>query len=128
MVAPRFPLHVVHWPDLPHTPPAAPSSRTTTRPTVRPAPRIARSRDLVPWADPYIALLIRKLQEEVRAERSLQRNGAAEDDDERMEMLDRIDLEAAPPSPDEPLDFPLDFEFPDSPDCNWDDAWPSQPR
>ena len=29
-----------------------------------------RSRDLLPWADPYIASLIRRLQAEVRAERA----------------------------------------------------------
>lgn len=35
-----------------------------------------RARDLVPWADPYIAGLIRKLQEEVRAEREVEQRQA----------------------------------------------------
>ena len=35
----------------------------------RPAPRGALVRDLLPWADPYVAGLIRKLQDEVRRER-----------------------------------------------------------
>jgi hypothetical protein len=29
-------------------------------------------KDLLPWADPYVAQLIRKLQDEVRAERKMQ--------------------------------------------------------
>ena len=37
--------------------------------TDRPAPRGALARDLLPWADPYVAGLIKKLQEEVRSER-----------------------------------------------------------
>ena len=31
----------------------------------------AMARDLLPWADPYVAQLIKNLQEEVRQERSL---------------------------------------------------------
>jgi hypothetical protein len=34
--------------------------------------RGALARDVVPWADPYVAQLIRKLQEEVRYERRMQ--------------------------------------------------------
>jgi hypothetical protein len=34
------------------------------------ARRAGSARDLSPWADPYIAGLIRKLQDEVRAERT----------------------------------------------------------
>ncbi len=37
-----------------------------------------RARDLLPWADPYIAKLIRNLQDEVRSERATDRK-------ERME-------------------------------------------
>ncbi len=37
-------------------------------------PDLARvSRDLLPWADPYIALLIQRLQAEVKAERAERR-------------------------------------------------------
>ena len=34
--------------------------------------RGALSRDVLPWADPYVAQLIKKLQDEVRKERRLQ--------------------------------------------------------
>ena len=34
--------------------------------------RGAIARDVLPWADPYVAQLIRKLQDEVRAERRQQ--------------------------------------------------------
>jgi hypothetical protein len=36
--------------------------------------RGAIARDVLPWADPYVAQLIKKLQEEVRAERLEQSN------------------------------------------------------
>jgi hypothetical protein len=36
------------------------------------APRGALARDVLPWADPYVAQLIKKLQDEVRFERRLQ--------------------------------------------------------
>ncbi len=39
--------------------------------------RRARARDLLPWADPYIARLIRNLQDEVRSERAAARAEAA---------------------------------------------------
>ena len=41
------------------------------------ARRAGSARDLLPWADPYIAGLIRKLQDEVRAERAGQRVDSA---------------------------------------------------
>ena len=34
--------------------------------------RSAKTRDVLPWADPYVAQLIKKLQDEVRLERRLQ--------------------------------------------------------
>ena len=34
--------------------------------------RGALARDVLPWADPYVAQLIKKLQDEVRTERKLQ--------------------------------------------------------
>ena len=34
--------------------------------------RGAMARDIVPWADPYVAQLIKKLQDEVRLERQRQ--------------------------------------------------------
>jgi hypothetical protein len=34
--------------------------------------RSAKARDVLPWADPYVAQLIKKLQDEVRLERRLQ--------------------------------------------------------
>jgi hypothetical protein len=34
--------------------------------------RGAMARDLLPWADPYVAQLIKKLQDEVRHERRMQ--------------------------------------------------------
>ncbi len=37
--------------------------------TDRRQPRGALARDLLPWADPYVAGLIKKLQDEVRSER-----------------------------------------------------------
>jgi hypothetical protein len=101
MVAPRYPLQVVFWPIV-----ASPTPPT----------RLARSRDLVPGADPYIAMLIRKLQDEVRTERTAGRWDAAQDDSSRIEAS--------------PFDFdePLDFEFPDGPAWTHDDPPPSQPR
>jgi hypothetical protein len=36
------------------------------------APRGALARDVLPWADPYVAGLIKKLQDEVRRERRAQ--------------------------------------------------------
>ena len=104
MVAPRFPLHVVYH----------------SQPSQNPAAgRIARSRDLVPWADPYIALLIRRLQDEVRAERAEQLS-TSRGDAENGELQ----LEATPPG----LEEPLDFDFPDSPSWSLEDLPPSQPR
>ena len=53
----------------------------------RPVPPQAAWREALPWADPYILGLIRKLQREVRAERAAQ---FAAQRDERA-MSDRID-------------------------------------
>ena len=51
--------------------------RCTVHGVESPAGRIfsrgAMSRDLLPWADPYLAMLIKKLQDEVRHERQLER-------------------------------------------------------
>ncbi len=44
----------------------------------RRSPRGALARDLLPWADPYVAGLIKKLQDEVRDERR-QRAGVRSD-------------------------------------------------
>ena len=62
---------------------AAICNRLTTKPSA-----------LVPWADPYIAGLVRRLQSEVRMERA--QFGQAGDGG-RLATLERADLE--PPSP-----------------------------
>ncbi len=43
--------------------------------TRSPQPRVS-ARDLLPWADPYIASLIRNLQQEVKAERAAKRRAS----------------------------------------------------
>ncbi|MEX0937634.1 MAG: hypothetical protein WDZ59_07215 [Pirellulales bacterium] len=85
MVAPRFPYRVF---ELPAHAQGSPQGR------------IAPSRDLLPWADPYIAMLIQKLQEEVKEERSQQ----------STPWEARMRGEVPPPGGSEPLEF----DFPDS--------------
>jgi hypothetical protein len=79
--------------------------------TDRCSTRGALARDLVPWADPYVLQLIRKLQDEVRQER-------AERARRRRERLyDALELDS--PLPDESawaLDIDDDLEMP------WDET------
>jgi len=72
--------------------------------------RMSSARDLLPWADPYIAGLIRKLQAEVRAERAERGLGSKR----RSVVAPSIQSEAAPPNGNGRLNF-------DAPDY---DAWP----
>ena len=70
--------------------------------------RMGSPRDLLPWADPYIAGLIRKLQAEVRAERA--ERGITK----RLRGASSLQSEATPPNGEGRLDFDVaDY-----------DAWP----
>lgn len=85
-----------------------------------------RARDLVPWADPYIASLIRKLQDEVRAEREVE---------QRRSVLVRQESAGDRPLAELLVDTWNDdapvahgpFENEDSTDCDWLGR-PGQPR
>lgn len=71
-----------------------------------PKERLA-SRDLLPWADPYIARLIRNLQDEVREERAARREKAFSS----PALIDPLHSELAPTPDDDHLDFSdPDFE------------------
>ena len=75
--------------------------------------RIGRPSDLLPWADPYIACLVRNLQEEIRHERSRAPS------DWRSTAPMQADLE--PPSPvTEP-----DWEWKEEPRWTFSDETPS---
>ncbi len=72
--------------------------------------RMESARDLLPWADPYIVGLIRKLQAEVRVERA-ERGSTT-----RLRNASSLQNEATPPNGDGRLDFhEVDY-----------DAWPSR--
>lgn len=73
--------------------------------------RQPRSRDLLPWADPYIAKLIRNLQDEVREERAAARAETIERETARATFL----AEAQPPL----------IETPVENDPSHDLLWPS---
>ena len=76
--------------------------------------RMGSARDLLPWADPYIAGLICKLQAEVRAERAESGNTTW------LRGASSLQSEATPPNGDGRLDFDVaDYE-----------AWPrrEEPR
>ncbi|MCE9544908.1 MAG: hypothetical protein K8T25_05235 [Planctomycetia bacterium] len=82
----------------------------------------APARELLPWADPYIAGLIRKLQDEVREERAEQHRTMAEQMRGRRgfaEGRQHVALgaefgEAPPPA----ISSPIEFETPS------DQDWP----
>lgn len=78
--------------------------RVAEQPPVESARFVRKPSALVPWADPYIAGLVRRLQSEVRMERALAQDRSAEaamfDDRGATHWLhDSIHAELDPPSP-----------------------------
>lgn len=88
--------------------------------------RGAIARDLLPWADPYVLQLIRKLQEEVRLERQERRRLR------RQELSVAWEIDS--PLPDESawaLDIDDDLEIPwsdTSPDDDWTSPYGDEPE
>jgi len=80
-------------------------------------PSRPRARDLLPWADPYIATLIRNLQDEVREERAAARSEAREIAAAQATFL----AEAQPPLVETPVESDPTHEnlWPQAPE--WDD-------
>lgn len=69
----------------------------------------AAPRDLLPWADPYIACLVARLKAEILAERSAGRSDAAGDD-----LRGEAEPPLAPGDDFDPLDRPgFDVDFPE---------------
>jgi hypothetical protein len=64
------------------------------------APPRAAWREALPWADPYILGLIRKLQEEVRQERATRFMSAREADDEANQRDCEVELDGLTVAPD----------------------------
>lgn len=79
-----------------------------------------RSRDLLPWADPYIAKLIHNLQDEVREERAAAQREAFELEKARATF--ELHAEAQPPLVETPIENDPTHEYLWPQSTEWDDG------
>ena len=79
--------------------------------------------ELLPWADPYIARLIRKLQDEVRQERASRPSAVGRGLLARELACEAVRGEAPPPLSGSPIEFevPRDQDWPLLRDADGDD-------